>query len=222
MIIAGRNEKKRNVQKGPGHSSRPRLHSGSALRASERASEPEAAAQRTKGRESSESERKRDEPLGTMSGMKAASSAPAPARGLSRHGRALPLFTLGRALFSCEPALDFSAEEAEEALGVLRVLLALCVFGPAAAALSLLAPAAEGAWWPFLLALVAVNAVALAVARWRLALDDEALALPRVVLGEAGMPSTAALLLSWVAAYQVGLAMRGAAASAAAAAVAAR
>ena len=149
-------------------------------------------------------------------------AAPAKPRGVSMHGRALPLFTLGRALLSSEPALDFSAEEAEDALGLLRVLLALCVAGPAAGALSLLLPAAEGAWWPYLLALVGVNAAALFVARWRLALDDEALALPRIVLGEASLPTAAALFLSWVSVYNAGLAMRGAAASAAAASVEAR
>ena len=136
------------------------------------------------------------------------SSTSAP-RGVSSHGRALPLFTLGRALLSAEPALDFSAEEAEDAVGLLRVLLSLCVAGPAAGALSLLVPEAEGAWWPFLLALAGVNAAALAVARWRLALDDEQLALPRIVLGEAGMPAAAALFLSWVCVYNAGLAVRG-------------
>jgi hypothetical protein len=144
----------------------------------------------------------------SASSAPAAPAAPAaPPRGLSRHGRPLALYTLGRALLSAEPALDFSAEECEDALGLLRALLALFVAGPAAAALSLFVPAAEGAWWPFFLALAAVNAGALVVARWRLQLDDELLALPRVVMGDAGMPVAAALFIGWVVAYNVGLSL---------------
>lgn len=128
-------------------------------------------------------------------------------RGVSRHGKPLALFTLGRALLSAESALDFSAEEADEACGLLRALLALLAAGPAAGALSLLLPAAEGAWWPFFAALALVNLAALALVRWRLQLDDELLPLPRVVFGEAGGAVVASLFLSWVLTYNAGLAL---------------
>jgi hypothetical protein len=160
----------------------------------------------------------------SSSSPSSSSSSAAAARGATRHGKPLALFTIGRMLLSAEDALSFSLEEAQEALGLFRALLALLVAGPAAAALSLFAPGADGAWWPFLAGFALISATTLALARWRLLIDDEMLPLPNLIFGEAGMPVIAALFVGWVATYNAGLFLLssggggGAAAAAAAAA----
>jgi len=161
----------------------------------------------------------------SSSAASASTPAAAAARGVTRHGKPLALFTLGRMLLSSEDAFAFSLDEAQDALGLLRALLALLVAGPAAAALSLFAPGAENAWWPFLAGFALLSAASVALARVRLQICDEMLPLANLVFGEAGMPVLAALFVGWVAAYNVGLIVlsggAGAAAGAAAAAAAA-